>query len=113
MPSARASWRWYSANTSKRRIGARGRSSVIDYPPYRGRWQWCVPSGRRGAAPRRRLAPAPLPPPSGPAPLAAAHQLAARQLVGFAPGLDALRLNAEVEVAAREVARVEAGLGGE
>jgi hypothetical protein len=41
------------------------------------------------------------------------HQVAARELVGLAPGLQAARVDAEVEVGGGELAGVEAGLGGE
>src|SRR5919198_4970976 len=46
-------------------------------------------------------------------PVSPAHELAALEFVGFAPGLEPLRVNAEVEVGATELARVEAGFGGE
>ena len=51
-------------------------------------------------------------PASGDGPAPVAHQLAARELVGFAPGLDPLGADVKVEVAG-ELARVETGFGGE
>jgi hypothetical protein len=43
--------------------------------------------------------------------LSVTHQLAALELVGFAPCLQPLWVNAEVDIAAGEPARVKAGLG--
>src|SRR2546423_10744767 len=48
----------------------------------------------------------------GDQPFAGAHQVAAGELVGLAPGLDAAGPDPEVQVAGR-LAGVEAGLGGE
>src|SRR5918994_1014327 len=46
-------------------------------------------------------------------PAAVAHQIPAGELVGLAPGLDAVRREAEVDVLLRLGAGVEPGLGGE
>ena len=50
---------------------------------------------------------------SGNDPVPAAHEIAASQLVGLAPGLEAPRSDAEIGVAVAQLARVEAGLDRE
>ena len=45
--------------------------------------------------------------------LSSAHELVVLEFVGFAPSLQPLRVNAEVEVGGSELARIEAGFGRE